>query len=393
MNHVGIKHPVKEWNGDKTYDWEFFNQSQINMWESCRYDEEKYWGGFPKHALPDDWKWPEWCVGPFVKHPGNPIFRPDPNGWDCGNFGGGVRNGSVFKKDGKIYYLYRGEFRVKDSEKIPEFEKFVVDYQCDIGLAVSEDGGFTFQRAGGPFFKDALGDVYGSFEDVCCVKYENRYYMYMTRWDFRNAQTSADPSRCGVALAVSDDLINWDYKGLVFPGAKCIHRNACVLQDENNNAARDSDGRFVMYLNNGLIAFSEDLLHWDSNVVVFSWPGGEGCFALCGHDPKRPKDIVLFTGGSHTGHFYAIGEVLLSMDDPARCREVLPSPVLCAGADIPYEMGYAAEPPHHPVSYWRDSVFFTGLTRVGNRYHIHYTGSEYYTSMAFAPAKRYPTAL
>ena len=387
MSRNIYKHMVKDWGSDGTYEWEFFNQHHIYMWENCHYDEDRYWGGFPKNALPPDWRWPEWCIGPFVKYPNNPIFRPDPAGWDCGNFGGGVRNGSIFKKDGKIYYIYRGEFLVKDSDKIPGFENYIVDYQCDIGLAASEDGGYTFKRVGGPFFKDMLGDVSGSFEDACCVKHEGRYYLFMNRWDFKNADTATDPSCCGATLAISDDLVNWDYRGLVFPGAKRIHRNACVLQDEDNNAMRDSHGRFVMYLNDGLIAFSSDLVHWESSPIIHQWPGGEGCFALCGHDPKRPGDIVLFTGGSHTGHFYAVGEVLLSLDDPARCREVLPRPVLHADADKPYEMGYAAEPPHRPVSYWRDSVFFTGLTRVGDRYHIHHTGSEYYTSLAFADAK------
>jgi len=158
-----------------------------------------------------------------------------------------------------------------------------------------------------------------------------------------------------------------------------------VVQDADNIAVRDARGRFVMYINNGLIAYSDDLMHWESREIPAVWPGGECAVAIAGHDPARPDDLVLLTGGNHTGHFYAIGEVLFSRNDPETPREWLQRPVLSADAAIPYEDGLAATPPHQPVSYWRDTVFLCGLTRFRGKWHAYYGGSEYYTCLATAP--------
>ena len=46
---------------------------------------------------------PDWAIGTFEKY--------------AGNFGGGARNGSVLKKDGLLYYVYRGEFSIPDTPR------------------------------------------------------------------------------------------------------------------------------------------------------------------------------------------------------------------------------------------------------------------------------------
>ncbi len=94
---------------------------------------------------------------------------------------------------------------------------------------------------------------------------------------------------------------------------------------------------------------------------------------------------MLMTGGNHTGHFYAKGEVLFSLRDPEKPLEWLPRPVLAADASLPYEDGYSAEPPHRPISYWRDTVFICGMTVFRNKWYAYYGGSEYYTCLATAP--------
>jgi len=50
-----------------------------------------------------------------------------------GHYGGGVHNGSIIVKDGKFYYIYRGE-------RPMDIEHAVGTYICDIGVAVSNDG-------------------------------------------------------------------------------------------------------------------------------------------------------------------------------------------------------------------------------------------------------------
>jgi hypothetical protein len=116
------------------------------------------------------------------------------------------------------------------------------------------------------------------------------------------------------------------------------------------------------------------------------WPGGEGCFALADHDPGRPDDIILFTGGAHTGHFYAVGEVRLSKADPEKPLGWLPRSPLFAEPKYPYDNGFTAEAPPKPISSFADCIFFNGLTRHRGRWWLYYGGSEYYTCLATSPA-------
>jgi predicted GH43/DUF377 family glycosyl hydrolase len=376
-----LREQLREFHGDGFFQWQFSEENHKQRWWEYRYDEENHWGGFSREPFDlHTYTLPDWAIGPFEKYAGNPVFSPDPDGWDCGHFGGGAHNGSVLEKDGRLYYIYRGEFPMPDEPRFASRRKTGFDYLCDIGVAESDDG-ISFRRVAGPVLR-GCEDWMFSFEDVNCVCHEGLYYMFLNRWDWDRYR---DPSVCGIYLAVSDDLVRWEHGGLVFPKAKRIHRNGTVLQDPRNRAVRDAEGRFVMYINDGLIAYSDDLLHWESKELSAVWPGGECAVAMANYHPTNKDHIVLFTGGNHTGHFYAKGEVLFSMRDPETPLEWLPRPVLAADAKIPYEDGYSAEPPHRPVSYWRDTVFMCGMTVFGDQWYAYYGGSEYYTCLATAP--------
>lgn len=373
-----LKQELRNFFGDGFFAWQFSNESEKQAWEERRFDEAKYWGGFSTAPFdPASYTLPGWAIGPFEKYPGNPVFAPDPQGWDCGHFGGGVHNGSVLIKDGLLYYIYRGEFPIPDEPRFESRRKAGFTYLCDVGVAASEDG-IHFKRVAGPLLRRPE-DWMVSFEDVNCVEHDGRYYLFLNRWDWGCYN---DPAQCGTYLVVSDDLIHWEHQGLVFPHAKRIHRNAMVVQDPHNRAVRDTKGRFVMYINDRLIAYSEDLLHWESHDLEAVWPGGECSVAIAHYDPQNDDRLVLFTGGNHTGHFYAEGEVLFSLKDPEHPLDWLRRPILAADARIPYEDGYAAEPPHKPVSYWRDTIFICGMTVYKDHWLAYYGGSEYYTCLA-----------
>jgi len=361
---------LEDFFGDGFFDWQFTDKAE---W---KYDEEKYWGGFSREPIDmTNYSLPDWAIGPFIKYPGNPVLAPSKDGWDCGRYGGGVHNGSIIKKNGKFYYIYRGEM-----EYPPVYinENNYIDYICDIGIAISDDGiHFEKDTVHSPVFRKGKNEKY-SFEDVNVVKYKDLYYLFCNRWDWRNA---TNPRESGIFLAVSEDLLHWEEKGLVFPDAKEIHRNPCVVQNPDNEAVK-INGKFVMYINNGLIAYSDDLLNWQSTKVKNLWPGGEGCFALTDYSEKHSNKVLLFTGGHHTGHFYAIGEVLFSKDNLEEPVDWLPRPVIHAEPEYPYEDGLSAEEPHLPVSYWKDTVFFTGMTRHNGKWMLYYGGSEYYTCLA-----------
>jgi predicted GH43/DUF377 family glycosyl hydrolase len=370
--------PAGPQRDDGLFDWQFPDVDKEKAWKNYSFSIDRWWGDF-SHDLPeqaDMFADNPWALGPFEKYAGNPVLAPTPGAWDRGRFGGGVHNGSVIVKDGKFYYVYRGE-RPIDIERPSR-----IDYICDIGVAVSTDGvHFEKAAAHSPFFRRGEDRRY-SYEDVNIAKWGDTYYLFCNQWlwgDEKNTKLN------GTFLATSRDLLNWQKVGIVFPNAGRIHRNAVVLQNPQNEAVRVG-GKFVMYINDRLVAYSTDMLHWESRENPNHWPGGEGCFALADHDPGRPDDIILFTGGSHTGHFYAVGEVRLSKSDPEKPLAWLPRSPLFAEPKYPYEHGFTARAPHRPISSFADCIFFNGLTRRRGRWWLYYGGGEYYTCLATSPA-------
>ncbi|MGD0226575.1 MAG: hypothetical protein ABSF71_29970 [Terriglobia bacterium] len=336
------------------------------------YDAAKWWGGFPKVFDASHYKSPDWIIGPFTKYAGNPILEPTPGSWDRGHYGGGVHNGSVLFVDGQFCYIYRGE---RELGRKP-------GYICDIGLATSKDGiHFTKDTVHSPFFGKGKDKDF-SFEDVCLVRFKGMYYLFCNVWDWTR---EGDPKASGAFLATSKDLVNWTKLGLIFPDAKEIHRNPVVLQNPDNEPVK-ANGKYVMYLDSGLMAFSGDLVHWTSKKVSNPWPGGENCVALADWNPKYADNILLFTSGHHSGHFYAVGEVLLDRNDPEKAIAWLPRPIFTAEAKYPWEDGKAAQPPHARISSFHDTIFFTGFMRHAGQWWMYYGGSEYYTCLATCPA-------
>ena len=360
--------------------FKFPTEEKAKQWNTYVYDETRYWGDFPREVAGtvDMFSEAPWAIGPFTKHPSNPVLEPTPGAWDSGRFDGGVHNGAVVVHNGSFYYVYRGEHPL-DMPLKSEF-----DYMCDIGLATSRDGvHFTKDTVHSPFFRKGTDRRY-SYEDVNLVEHEGLYYLFCNQWDWERHD---DPAVSGTFLATSEDLVTWKKQGIVFPKAKRTHRNGVVLQDPHNRAVK-LGGKFIMYLNDGLMAFSEDLVHWESRDANHRWPGGEGCLAITGHTSRRPDDIVLFTGGNHTGHFYAIGEVLFNRRDPEKPVTWLPRPVLAAEVEYPWEVGLDARTPHQPVSNFRDCIFFNALTLHSGTWWLYYGGSEYYTCLATADGRR-----
>ena len=377
--------------GAGLFDWQFPTaDTRRESWDKFTFDTDRWWGTFPRHEEPaapgrdgvaNLLKRYPWAIGPFEKHPANPVLAPSPSNWDCGRYDGGVHNGAVVRHGGKFCYVYRGERPIDVEQDSP------INYICDIGLATSDDGvNFTKEDVHSPFFRNGEFRRY-SYEDVCLVRHDGLYYLFCYQWLWEDQQNTAVN---GTFLATSPDLLHWRRHGIVFPKATRIHRNGVVVQDPDNNAVR-INGKFVMHINDGLIGYSDDLIHWESEEISELWPGGEGCFALADHDASRPDDVVLFTGGHHHGHFYAIGQVRFDKRNPAKSTDYLPLPMLAADPNIPHESGRAAHPPHEPISSFRDCIFFNGLTRHAGQWWMYYGGSEYYTCLATAPAPHSPT--
>ena len=237
------------------FDWQFPGKG-----EEYGYDEEEMVGRLPQGFRPCQVPTcPTGSLAPSPNMPGNPIMEPTPGSWDRGHYGGGVHNGSVLVVDGQFCYVYRGE---RELDRKP-------GYICDIGLATSKDGiHFTKDTAHSPFFGKGKDKDF-SFEDVCLVRIKGTYYLFCNVWDWTRAE---DPKASGAFLATSKDMVHWTKRGLIFPHASEIHRNPVVLQTPDNEAVK-ANGKFVMYLDYGLVAYSDDLIHWTSKKVANPWPG------------------------------------------------------------------------------------------------------------------------
>ena len=87
------------------FEWQFPSKNKEERWAEYVYNEEKWWGTFPREQDydPENYTLPEWAVGPFNKSDLNPVLKPTPGAWDQGRFGGGVHNGAVIIKDKKFY--------------------------------------------------------------------------------------------------------------------------------------------------------------------------------------------------------------------------------------------------------------------------------------------------
>ncbi len=359
--------------------WQYVSKDKFEKWKEWSFSETRWWGTFPKglKASNNMLKEYPWAIGPITKYEDNPILAPTPGAWDQGLFQGGVHNGSIIIKDAIFYYIYRGE-RPIDVKLDTKKESI-----CDIGVATSKDGiHFIKDTTHKGFFRTGEDRKY-SYEDVNVCKYGDTYYLFCNQWYWPNMR---DYKINGTFLATSKDLINWTKVGIVFPNAKRTHRNAVVLQNPNNEAVK-VNGKFVMYINFGLMAYSTDMVHWESKEIGEKpdFPGGECCFALADYDKNKPDNVILFTGGNHTGHHYAIGEVLFSKKNPEKSLAYLPRPVLTANPKIPYEHGFTAEAPYKLISSLSDCIFFNGLTRYKGKWWFYYGGSEYYTCLANAP--------
>ena len=356
------------------FPWQFPTSDALKTWKEQSFSTKRWWGDFPRHlVIPKHmFKKYSWALGPFTKYAHNPVLSPTPGEWDCGHLGGGVHNGAIIFHHGTFYYIYRGERPYPPP----------VPYICDIGIATSPDGvDFTKITTHGGLFRHGKYKRY-SYEDVCVAKYHGTYYLFCNQWYWKD---QTDKKINGEFEATSRDLIHWKRLGILFPDAHHVFRNGAVAVNPHNHAVR-IDGKFVMYLDNGRMAYSQDMIHWKAANSTIHFPGGETCFALANYDKSHPNNIILFTGGNFTGNFYAIGEVLISKKNLTKVISYLPKPVLAANPNIPYEHGFSATDPKKLVSTFSDCIFFTGLTRHAGKWWMYYGGSEYYTCLATAAA-------
>jgi hypothetical protein len=141
-------------------------------------------------------------------NPGNILYEHDAPVLDLGKLGTfddcGMMPSWILDRDGTKFLYYIG-WAVRNT----------IPYHNSIGLAVSRDGGITFERfSDGPLFGETTTEPY--FTGTSCVIVEGRiwknWYLSCTGWTLRNDRPEP---RYHIKYAESADGILWDRRGLV----------------------------------------------------------------------------------------------------------------------------------------------------------------------------------
>ncbi|ADU51644.1 glycosidase related protein [Thermaerobacter marianensis DSM 12885] len=191
--------------------------------------------------LPDPQHATSYLLGPFVKHPGNPILAPQGSTWEAKD----VFNPAAVVKDGRVYLLYRAEDHTGPGQW---------NGTSRIGLAVSDDG-IHFQRYPDPVLEPTEPYEWpGGCEDPRLTCIDGRYFLTYTAYDGASAR---------LCLATSTDLVRWEKHGVLFPdwdgGTGRVWSKSGAICPEKIN------GRYVMYFGDTSIwvATSEDGIRWE----------------------------------------------------------------------------------------------------------------------------------
>lgn len=273
---------------------------------------------------------PEWAIGPFEKED-SLTFRPE-HQWrdptDIGWTSSSIFNPSFIVREGRIHLFYRAS-PMKESTG------------SRIGLAVHDGTGWT-DHPGNPLVFPTEDDELLSCEDPKIYAAEGRYFLFYNGiWDTRGTPEKerypspgypVDSLGCDIKVAVSDDLVTWEKKGLVVP-YEVSHlwaKGAVLVRDPKGDAVKVG-GRYLMYLSEGCngiptVGRSDDLLNWDFEPQPYldlSLLGGtlyEVACAATGHDDTG--DIVLDFFYSDANGDFAAAQALYHVDAPFEQRSL-----------------------------------------------------------------------
>lgn len=283
----------------------------------------------------------------FTRHPANPIVRPG-GAW----FRRAVTfNPAVIRENGKFYLFERTAGQLRP-------------FHCYIGLQTSEDGVHFTSHGDEPIFTPAMaGSEYGSVQDPRIVKLEGRYYLSFA---YRPYAWASNPTGVGVpeshqvdypgfsgddadnqtrsGLAVSDNLIDWEFHGWVTP-KEIDDRNVIPFPEKIGGKywtlRRPSSfvGTAANHSNapqGVMISHSDDLLTWSDPELLFpaalSWEDNR----IGGSTPpiRTERGWLVFYHGvqtldADTRHVcYRMGAVLLDLNDPTKVLSRAQEPLL-----------------------------------------------------------------
>ena len=191
------------------------------------------------------------------------LSKGDPGEFDNGYAGIG---GVYYHTDGIMYAFYHGE----DHEDMPQFPNGISGFYASVGLAISENNGLSFTKAG-PVITCQKDKYWESFPDQpdrgsgapCCIKSRDGNYLYAyygdaSRVDWRGVQIfmaradiSSDPPVAG----------NWYkyYNGSFSqPGIKGLDSPVITVIDKNYSSSGNPFVTYSDYLDKYIMLYDVD---------------------------------------------------------------------------------------------------------------------------------------
>ena len=234
-------------------------------------------------------------------------------------------NASAVVKDDKVHLMVR----VQDEEGAGKWYG-----TSRIAHAISSDG-VHFEMQDKPVLEPTEWyESEGGTEDPRVTEIDGKYYMTYTgyRWADKTAR---------LALAVSDDLVHWEKKGLVVPDWKG-YKDRPAWSKSGAIVPQKINGEYVMYfLATGkkspheqiYMARSKDLINWkpDKRPVLQPREGyWDGILVEPGAPPFVDKEgnIHMTYNGDAPPNGYSAGEVVFSGKDPRKVISRSNTPLL-----------------------------------------------------------------
>ncbi|MFH1225852.1 MAG: hypothetical protein V1684_01020 [bacterium] len=259
----------------------------------------------------------------------NPILKPNPkNFWESKK----VYNPAAFYEDSRYYLFYRA---------------IGSDWISRIGLAISPDGE-NFSRFDKPVLEPVSELESKGVEDPRITKINKTYYLTYTAYDGLTARLS---------LAVSNDLKNWQRRGVMLPNWDYVKAGGFILpwDKARSNPQADQDwikaggifpkiinGKYYMLFGgeNLWLASSTDGLKWQPILEPFLRPRPDYFDSV--HLEMGPAPIATEQGwlaiyhGIDQKRTYRLGFLLLDLNDPAKILYRSDQPIFAPTE--PYEL-------------------------------------------------------
>ena len=273
----------------------------------------------------------------------NPIITPNThNIWESKY----VFNPGVIYDDDVFHMLYRAQ----GPDMVSRF-----------GYAVSTDG-ISFNRMSKPVFEpETVEEVYG-VEDPRITYIDGKYHV---------CYTAFSPEKIRVGLAVTENFITWERKGILLEN---FEKDAVLLPEK-------IDGKYVLFFSlepDMYLSLSEDLVNWEEPIRIASPRKGKWdnlTIGIGGVPVKTEQGWLVMYHGSSAGikPIYHIGLMLLDLKNPTKVLKRTVKPLL--SPEKPWEI--AGGVPH--------IVFSCSMVEYKDMYYLFYGGADSVIGLATLP--------